>query len=117
MSTVPMSAGPRKPNASALVGMAVAAIGRTAVSTTNILLNFNFMTRPSAVLAVNPRLICCLRAWTSNTAQAGIRNRLPNDIARHGESEDYRDLQVASIGSRLRLDDVPTRKPTPHQAV
>ena len=87
-----MSAGARrKPNASALVGMVVAAAsGRAAVSTTAILRNFSFMTHPSVYLAVNPRLFCSLRTWTSNKAQAGISNRRSRDISRHGESEHRR---------------------------
>jgi hypothetical protein len=50
-----MSAGARKPNASALVGMVAAASGRAAVSTTAILPNFSIMTHPSIYLAVSPR--------------------------------------------------------------
>src|SRR5450631_1582869 len=105
-----MSAGARKPNASALVGIAVAASGIAAVSTTAILLNFRFMTLPSVYLAVNPHLNCSLRTWTSNKAQAGICNQLSRDISRHGESEGRREFVVASIGSRP--DRVSTRKPT-----
>src|SRR5262249_27125773 len=92
MSAVPMSTGPIKPNASALVGMAAAASGRAAVSTTAILLNLSFMTLPSVFLAVNPHLNCVLRACTSNKAQAGTCKQLSLDISQHGESEDRRNL-------------------------
>jgi hypothetical protein len=49
MSAAPTSAGARKPNASALVGIAAAESGIAAVSTTAILRSFRFMTRPSVV--------------------------------------------------------------------
>jgi hypothetical protein len=83
------SAGARKPNASALVGMVAAASERTAVSTTAILPNFSIMTHPSVYSAVDPH-VCSLRTYASNKAQAGISNQLSRYISRHGESDDHR---------------------------